>query len=407
VASLAQLHAELIGFLRQHCPVRDQRHLVLLGWMVAGLLLSETVCFDRWKTRLPLAHCLAASWQRRCGRWLANGRIDVEALYGPLILWAIQPWQNPGHTLHLALDTTMLWNRFCVVVVSVVCHGRAIPLLWQTLEHPSASVSASVSIALLEKADQLLRAFGAITLLTDRAFPCDELIDWFKSRPRWGYVMRLRGDTEIHGTAAPLGCQVRKLQLRRGQCRGFRGVRLWADGSQSVNLVIAHPTGLPVEEPWYLISNRAADLDLVWSYEKRFCCEQLFRDQKSGVFHLADSGLRDPARIDRLLLVVAIAVLTGSLQGYALSLAGLRRQVDPHWKRGMSFLRIGLAALQMAVADAAARLMDWLPIPLQELEPCIPSRRTRRRQAQAWFSTIEMPPRLRSAADHTPQLAVT
>ena len=405
--SRARLHCELTGFLRQHCPVRDQRHLVLLAWMVAGLLLSETVCFDRWKARLPLAHCFAASWQRRCQRWLANSRIDVEALYGPLVLWAIQQWQNPGHTLHLALDTTMLWNRFCVVVVSVVAHGRAIPLLWQTLEHPSASVSAAVSIALLEKADQLLIGFESITLLADRAFPCDELITWFDGRPRWGYVMRLRGDTEIHGTAAPLGCQVRKLQLRRGQCRGFRGVRLWADGSQSVNLVIAHPTGLPVEEPWYLISNRAADLDLVWSYEKRFCCEQLFRDQKSGVFQLASSGLRDPQRIDRLLLVVAIAVLASSLQGYALSLAGLRRQVDPHWKRGMSFLRIGLAALQMAVADAAARLMDWLPIPLQELEPCIPSRKVRRRQAQAWFSTIEMPPRLRSAADDTPQLAVT
>jgi hypothetical protein len=379
---------------------------VLLGWMVAGLLLSETVCFDRWKTRLPFAHCLAASWQRRCGRWLANSRIDAQALYGPLILWSIQYWQNPGHTLHLALDTTMLWNRFCVVVVSVVAHGRAIPLLWRTLKHPSASVSASVSIALLEKADQLLIGFGAITLLADRAFPCDELIAWFRGRPRWSYVMRLRGDTEIHGTAAPLGCQVRKLQLRRGQCRGFRGVRLWADGSQSVNLVIAYPTGLPVEEPWFLISNLAPDLDLVWSYEKRFCCEQLFRDQKSGVFHLADSGLRDPARIDRLLLVVAIAVLASSLQGYALSLAGLRRQVDPHWKRGMSFLRIGLAALQMAVADAAARLMDWLPIPLQELEPCIPSRKTRRRQARAWFSKVDLPPRRRSATDHTPQPAV-
>ena len=105
--------------------------------------------------------------------------------------------------------------------------------------------------------------------------------------------------------------------------------------------------------------------------------------------------------------MVAIAVLAGSLQGYALSLAGLRRQVDPHWKRGMSFLRIGLAALQMTVADAAARLMDWLPIPIQELEPCIPSRKARRRQQPAWFSTIEMPPRWRSAADHTPQLAVT
>ena len=404
--SRARLHFELTGFLRQHCPVADRRHLVLLAWMVAGLSLSETVCFDRWKMRLPLAHCLAASWQRRCQRWLANSRIDVQALYGPLILWAIQYWQNPGQVLYLALDTTMLWNRFCVVVLSVVAHGRAIPLLWQTLEHPSASVSAPVSIALLEKADRLLRGFGAITLLADRAFPCDELIAWFRGRSRWNYVMRLRGDTEIHGTAAPLGCQVRRLHLHRGECRGFRGVRLWADGNQTVNLVIAHPTGLPVEEPWYLISNAEPSLELVWSYAQRFCCEQLFRDQKSGVFQLESSGLREPERIDRLLLVVAIAVLVSNLQGYALSLAGLRRQVDPHWKRGMSFLRIGLAALQMAVADASAKLMDWLPIPLQELEPCIPSRQAKRKQARAWFSTIEMPPRLRSASDHTPQPAI-
>jgi len=124
------------------------------------------------------------------------------------------------------------------------------------------------------------------------------------------------------------------------------------------------------------------------------------------MFQLADSGLREPHRIDRLLLVVAIAVLAGSLQGYALSLAGLRRQVDPHWRRGMSFLRIGLAALQMAVADATACLMAWLPIPIQELEPCVLSRKARRRQVQAWFSTVEMPPRLRSA-DHASVMAVT
>jgi hypothetical protein len=199
------------------------------------------------------------------------------------------------------------------------------------------------------------------------------------------------------------------LHLQRGECRGFRNVRLWADGTQTVNLVLAHPTGLPVEEPWILISSAEPSLDLVWSYAQRFCCEQLFRDQKSGVFQLEDSGLRDPQRIDRLLLVVAIAVLVGSLQGYTLSLAGLRRQVDPHWKRGMSFLRIGLAALQMAVADVTARLMAWLPIPIQELEPCIPSRKARRRQAQAWFSRVELPPRPRprSATDHTPLLVVT
>lgn len=92
--------------------------------------------------------------------------------------------------------------------------------------------------------------------------------------------------------------------------------------------------------------------------------------------------------------MVAIAVLAGSLQSYALSLAGLRRQVDPHWKRGMSFLRIGLAALQLAVADVKAGVMDWLTIPNQEMEPCIRSCMGRRRKAQAWLSMIEIRPRL-------------
>ena len=173
--SHARLHAELTGFLRQHCPVCDERHLVLLGWMVTGLLLSQTVCFDQWKRSVPLNRSLPASWQRRCRRWLGNGRIEPEGFYGPLVLWALQQWQNPSHTLHLVLDTTVLWNRFCVVVLSVVCHGRAIPLLWQTLEHPSANVSAEVVIA----------------LLADRAFPSGELLGWFDGRPRWRYVMWL------------------------------------------------------------------------------------------------------------------------------------------------------------------------------------------------------------------------
>ena len=400
-----QLQSELIGLLRQHSPFCDQRHLVLLAWMVAGLLLSQTVCFDRWKTVLPLGNCLAASWQRRCQRWLSNARIDVEALYGPLVLWALQHWQKPGQTLHLALDTTMLWNRCCVVVLSVVCHGRAIPLLWRTLEHPSASVSASVSIALLEKADRLLAAFGAITLLADRAFPSEELLSWFDGKARWSYVMRLRSDTWIHGTAAPMGCEVRRLRLPRGHCRGFRDVQLWADGSQKANLLLAHPSDIAIDEPWYLVSNADPTLDLVWSYAKRFCCEQLFRDQKSGLFQLESSGLRDPGRIDRLLLVVAIAVLVSSLQGYAVSLDGLRHQVDPHWQRGMSFVRIGLKWLQQVVANAGRSFRTWIPIPLRDLEPCIPSRGVQHRQQQPWFTRIELPPRPRPQQAQQPTVA--
>ena len=395
--SHARLHGELTSFLRQHCLVCDERHLVLLGWMVTGLLLSQTVCFDQWKRSIPLNRCLPASWQRRCRRWLSNRRIDAEALYSPLVLWALQQWQKPGQALHLALDTTVLWNRFCVVVLSVVCHGRAIPLLWQTLEHPSASVSAEVVITLLERAERLLTRFSAITVLADRAFPSAELLGWFEGRSRWRYVMRLRADTWIHGTAAPMGCEVRRLRLPRGHCRGFRDVRLW-DGSHRTNLVLARPIGITASEPWYLVSNLEPSLDLVWAYGQRFCCEQLFRDQKSGIFQLERSGLREVERIDRLLLVVAIAVLISHLQGYAVSLAGERRRVDPHWKRGLSFARIGLHWLQQSVMTTGRSLLAWMPIPLQALEPCIPSRGVRRRRKRPWFSRIELPPPTHSTA---------
>ncbi|CAK6686826.1 hypothetical protein [Synechococcus sp. CBW1107] len=155
--------------------------------------------------------------------------------------------------------------------------------------------------------------------------------------------------------------------------------------------MLAHPAGLPVDEPWYLVSNADPSLDLVWSYAQRFCCGQLFRDQKSGIFQLESSGLREPERIDRLLLILAIAVLVSSLQGYATSLAGLRRQVDPHWQRGMSFVRIGLATLQAFVTDTKNKLMTWMPIPQRDLGPCIPSRGVQRRQLMGRITAYNPP----------------
>lgn len=33
-----------------------------------------------------------------------------------------------GQRVYLALDTTVLWNQYCMIHLSVVCGGRAIPL---------------------------------------------------------------------------------------------------------------------------------------------------------------------------------------------------------------------------------------------------------------------------------------
>ncbi|WP_161603160.1 hypothetical protein [Moorena sp. SIO2C4] len=83
-----------------------------------------------------LPKVLNAPWQR----FLSNTRHLCEvALIFPAFLLALKDWQS--HRLDLALDTTVNWNRYCMIHLSVVCCGRAVPFLWRVLEHNSAAVA--------------------------------------------------------------------------------------------------------------------------------------------------------------------------------------------------------------------------------------------------------------------------
>ena len=55
----------------------------------------------------------------------------------------------------------MLWNRYCIVRLSLIYRGRAIPLVWIVLEHGSSSVAHAQYRALLDQAAALLAPFDA------------------------------------------------------------------------------------------------------------------------------------------------------------------------------------------------------------------------------------------------------
>lgn len=118
---------------------RDLRHLKALAWMVSALICSGQLSLPAWEPYVPSRATKAQSVERRWQRFLVNVRVRVTALYVPLVLAALSEWK--GHRLYLALDTTVLWDRFCMIHLSVVCCGRAVPLLWRVLEHGSATVA--------------------------------------------------------------------------------------------------------------------------------------------------------------------------------------------------------------------------------------------------------------------------
>ncbi len=103
---------------------RDLRHLKALAWMVSALICSGQLSLPAWEAYVPSRAKKAQSVERRWQRFLVNGRIRVSAIYVPLVLIALSGWK--GHRLYLALDTTVLWNRYCMIHLSVVCGGRAV-----------------------------------------------------------------------------------------------------------------------------------------------------------------------------------------------------------------------------------------------------------------------------------------
>ena len=73
---------------------------------------------------------------------------------------AINEWKH--QRVYLALDTTMLWNRFCIIHLSVVWGGRAIPFLWKVLAHKSSTVAFGEYKLMLRLAQRLLSNYPDI-----------------------------------------------------------------------------------------------------------------------------------------------------------------------------------------------------------------------------------------------------
>ena len=162
------LYNTLVHVLGQHAKWADQRHLKTLAWMMVGLIHAGCISLSAWVPYVVSRAQYAQSTARRFRRWLDNDQIDVLSLYGPLIQHALVGWGE--QTFYVALDTSMLWNTYCLIRLSVIYRGRAVPLVWCVLQHGSAQVAFEAYQELLTRAAVLIPRRCAVVLLADRGF---------------------------------------------------------------------------------------------------------------------------------------------------------------------------------------------------------------------------------------------
>jgi hypothetical protein len=379
------LYETLLRVLGQHSNWLDLRHRKTLAWMMVGLICSKTVSLGAWTPFVVSRAQYAQSLVRRFSRWLDNNRITVEPLYGPLIEQAVVGWV--GKRMYVALDTSMLWNTYCLIRLSVIYRGRAVPLVWRVIEHGSAAVSFETYQDLLNEAKSRLPFACKVVFLADRGFADTQLMGHLRGLG-WHFRIRIKSTFWIYPShLAPF--QVGEVALQPGHMSCWHEVSITDKHFGPVHLAVARPLGS--DEYWYVVSDESAELKTLEEYGLRFDIEENFLDDKSNGFQLESSLIRSAKALERLCLVLAMTTLYLVSVGTSVVQKGQRRLVDPHWFRGASYLKIGWNWVHYALNRGYELITSVYLSGEPDPEPAMASKKqdAKRRQARFVFAYQE------------------
>jgi hypothetical protein len=375
-----RLYETLVQVLSQHATWLDQRHLKTLAWMMVGMIQAGGISLTAWAPYVVSRAQYAQSTVRRFRRWLDNDKIDVLALYGPFMQHAVAAWG--AQALYVALDTAMLWNTYCLVRLSVIYRGRAVPLVWCVLHHGSAQVAFEVYRDLLEQAALLLPRSCKVVFLADRGFADTELMAHLQ-RLGWHWRIRIKSGFWLY-RPGQRRCKVERLAVARGHACFWHRVCITEKRYGPVHLAVAQ--AWQGQDVWYVLSDEPTDGKTFEEYGLRFDIEENFLDDKSNGFQLESSLIRSAYALTRLCLVLAMTTLYLVTQGTEVVTQGKRRWVDPHWLRGQSYLKIGWNWVKLALSKGLHLITTMHLSSACDPEPAMASKRQYQHDCQTRFA---------------------
>jgi hypothetical protein len=332
----------LVQVLSPHQNGVDRRQLKTLAWRLVGLRESGQISLTAGVPSVHSRAVYAQSRVRRVARWLANDRRDVPALYGPLRQPALAEWGN--QLLSLALDTSTLWHTYGLVRMSSVYRGRAVPIVWKVLDHPSSSVADDVSKDVLDQGAELLPWRCNVVFTADRGFADTQLMAHL-ARWRWHGRIRLTGSLWLYRQGKRRG-QVHRMPWCAGKALFWPPVDMTTNRDGPVHLALGRPPDSTAY--WFVVSDEPTELKTVEASGLRFDIEENFFDDQSKGFQLESSLIRSATAVERLCCILAITTLELVAPGTAGVTQGKRRWVDSPWFRGQSSLKIGWGWVKLA-----------------------------------------------------------
>ena len=287
--------------LQNALPGMSKPMLRKLPLAIAAVIEAGTPNTIEISGLLPLATERSDTREQWLRRLLMNELLVSHEVMAPFAKEAFELVGVGRQTISLAMDQSDLGNRFAILMISVRIGNRSLPVAWM-VESGAANIGFEGQKKLLETVLGWLPSGASVMLLADRFYPSGELIKWLQNAG-WQYRLRLKGNLKVDVGQA--GVETTG-DLVSGLGERYEAhARLFAEGVPTA-IGVLHEAGH--REPWIIAMDCYPSREAVLDYGKRWCIEPTFSDFKSRGFNLEETHLEAADRLDRLILLMTLAM---------------------------------------------------------------------------------------------------
>ncbi len=353
----AAIKQSLMQFYQPRPTGHRECHLNTLVALICGLAGGQRAHLATIADHAPSGNADQESVMMRFRRWLKHDAQTVDGWFLPVAEALLANLAD--EPILLVMDGSVVGRGCVALMLSVIYHGRALPLVWVVVQGAKGHFPQETHCALIAQLQPLIPPTAQVTVLGDGEFDGTDLQAALRQL-QWQYVCRTAPNLVM--TVYGQQRHIRDLAPTRGELLAVRPAWMTAEAYGPVSILAIWEA--PYAEPLYLVTNMP-DLDAALAlYRKRAHIETFFSDQKSRGFQLHRSHLSDPVRLTRLLIASCLAYLWLVYLGVCALRDGWLKRLHRQDRCDLSLFRLGLRLL-------ARCLKDHIPIPPGLLVPAV------------------------------------
>lgn len=296
---ITRIAGSISADLEQRLPGQRKTQREKLALLVATMLDVRSVNLMDLAAGLPRAADRPDMRYQWITRLLSNPLVISDEIMEPFAREVLDRAAAAGEAVVLILDQSKVSDRHQVLMLALRFGERALPLTWR-VEATAGAIGFETQKALLEAVVAWLPTGATIRLMGDRFYGTADLIGWCQDR-NWDYRLRLKGNLTVFDgieTTTTAACAKERIFY-------LEDVELTAKRART-HIGILHDPGHP--EPWIIAMSERPGYLRILEYSQRSGIEPMFSDFKSRGFGVEDTQIRYADRLDRLILVMALAL---------------------------------------------------------------------------------------------------